>query len=89
MCVEQKVQNYVEGYFLRHHMTKWPSLAKVARRFRMGIKRMLDLIEDDYRCDTQGWNCEFEGVGDMGNTLEVYTDTPQIEDAWQKYWGRA
>ena len=84
MILEQRIQNYVERYFLQSGMTEWPSIRRVARGLNVGIRAVFDAVEGDHRCDTQGWNVVDVNIAD----LEVYTSTPKIEEAWNRYWGR-
>lgn len=84
MILERRIQNYVERFFLRASMTEWPTIRRIARGLNIGIQKVFDTVEGDDRCDTQGWNVE--GPVDIAD-LEVYTSTPKIEEAWNRYWG--
>ena len=82
MIIEQRIQNYVERFFLQSEMTEYPNIRQVARGLNVGMKLVFDTVEGDHRCDTQGWNIETVDYRD----LEIYTDTDRIETAWEKYW---
>jgi len=84
MLLEQRIQNYAERFFLQSGMTAWPTVRKVARGLNVGMRTVFDTVEGDHRCDTQGWNCEPVDYRE----LEIYTDTPRIEESWSRYWGR-
>jgi hypothetical protein len=80
MILEQRIQNYVERFYLTSGMTTWPDIRQIAKGLGVGMQKTFDCIEGDERCTTQGWNVEPVDFRE----LEVYTSTDKIEEIWNE-----
>jgi hypothetical protein len=90
MTFESKIFNYVENFWLRHALTKEPSIREVARGINSGSKMVYEAIDGGMYCGTDSnlWIESYDDIPDHGridfNNIFIGCDSPKIVKKWHE-----
>ncbi len=85
---ENRIFNYVESFWLRHKLTKEPSIREVARGINNGSKKVYEAIDGGMYCGTDSnlWIESYDDIPDHGridfDNIFVGCDSPKIVKKW-------
>jgi hypothetical protein len=85
MTLSERIAGYAYRYWMRKHMTEWPSVRQTARA--LGI-RQSDIGDEEHSGDfcTAQYNCDPpQPFGDH----DVQAMTPAVSAAWEQYYAGA